>query len=158
MTAPTPRGRMSTKRRQHIFTENSKAHNLAPCCLCGRLIHRHNDVWIVEHKCALGLLGSDSNPNCAPAHEDCRRVKDKDDLSRIAKAKRQEAAGVAVKGGQHRNLSAAQVSNMGHAHIHSPENSGILSSKRSLRVPAGVAYNWQLRRYVRAGWDRTEGL
>ena len=29
--------------------------------------------------------------NCAPAHEHCRRVKDKDDVGRITKAKRQKA-------------------------------------------------------------------
>lgn len=136
MTAPTPRGRMSSKRRQHIFSENSTAHNLAPCCICGRLIHRHNDVWIVEHKRALGLLGSDSNPNCAPAHETCRREKDKEDLARIAKAKRQEAAGVAAKD----NLSQEQV----------------IRARRGLNVPAGVVYDWKQRRYVATSSEVTQ--
>ena len=94
---PTPRGRMSTRRRQAIFTEHATAHNVAPCCLCGEPIHRHNDTWIVEHKRALGLLGPDTNPNCAPAHEDCRRAKDKQDVGRIAKAKRQQTAGAKVE-------------------------------------------------------------
>jgi 5-methylcytosine-specific restriction endonuclease McrA len=84
---------MSQKRRQAIFSERCTGHNVAPCCLCGQPIHRHTDQWIIEHKRALGLLGSDANPNCAPAHEACRRQKDKQDLARIAKAKRQADAG-----------------------------------------------------------------
>jgi hypothetical protein len=93
MPEPTPRGRMSPRRRQAIFTEHATAHNVAPCCLCGRPIHRHNDQWIIEHKRALGLLGRDVNTNCGPAHEDCRRAKDKRDLGMMAKAKRQADAG-----------------------------------------------------------------
>jgi hypothetical protein len=93
MTANTPRARMSANRRQAIFTEHATAHNVAPCCLCGEPIHRHNDQWIIEHKRALGLLGPDVNTNCAPAHENRRRVKDKQDIGMIAKAKRQAHAG-----------------------------------------------------------------
>jgi hypothetical protein len=92
-TAPTVRRPMSQRRRQAIFTEHATKHNIAPCCLCGQPIHRHNDQWIVEHKRALGLLGLDVNTNCAPAHEDCRRVKDKQDVGMMAKAKRQAEAG-----------------------------------------------------------------
>jgi hypothetical protein len=90
---PTPRRPMSRKRRHAIFTEHATSHNVAPCCLCGQPIHRHHHRWIIEHKRALGLLGPDTNPNCAPAHEGCRRVKDKQDVGRIAKAKRQADAG-----------------------------------------------------------------
>ncbi len=46
-----------------------------------------------QHKRALGLLGPDTNPNCAPAHEDCRREKDRQDVGMMAKAKRQADAG-----------------------------------------------------------------
>lgn len=95
--AATPRRPMSAKRRQAIFTEHATAHNVAPCCLCGRPIHRHNDQWIIEHMRALGLLGPDTNTNCAPAHEDCRRVKDKQDIGMMAKAKRQTDAGARKK-------------------------------------------------------------
>ncbi len=87
---PTPRGRMSAKRRHHIFSENCTAHHVAPCCLCGQPIHRHNDQWIIEHKRALGLLGKDTNTNCAPAHVACATEKThKHDLPMIRKAKRQ---------------------------------------------------------------------
>jgi hypothetical protein len=65
---------MADKRRQHIFSENCTAHNVAPCCICGKPIHRHDDRWIVEHERALALLG-DVNTNCGPAHYDCAQVK-----------------------------------------------------------------------------------
>jgi hypothetical protein len=91
-TENTPRGRMSQRRRQHIFSENCTAHNIAPCCICGDPIHRHDDKWIIEHKRALGLLGPDTNTNCGPAHFDCAQVKTHtQDLPRIRKAKRQQA-------------------------------------------------------------------
>ena len=35
--------------------------------------------------------------NCAPAHEKCRRIKDKDDVARIAKAKRVKAIHLGIK-------------------------------------------------------------
>lgn len=81
---------MSAKRRHHIFSERSTAHHVAPCCICGKPIHRHHDRWIIEHIRALGLLGRDTNANCAPAHYDCAQVKTAtQDLPMIAKAKRQ---------------------------------------------------------------------
>lgn len=92
MTANTPRARMSSKRRQAIFSENCTAHNVAPCCLCGEPIRRHEDRWIIEHKRALALLGRDVNTNCSPAHFKCAEVKTHtQDLPRIRKAKRQQA-------------------------------------------------------------------
>jgi hypothetical protein len=93
MTENTPRARMSPQRRQHIFSENCTAHNVAPCCICGDPIHRHSDRWIIEHKRALALLGPDTNTNCGPAHFACAQVKThKQDLPRIRKAKRQQRA------------------------------------------------------------------
>jgi hypothetical protein len=89
MTQNTPRLRMSSKRRHHIFTEHCTAHNVAPCCVCGDPIHRHKDRWIVEHIRPLALLGDDSNPNCAPAHYLCGIAKTAREARIIAKAKRQ---------------------------------------------------------------------
>jgi len=119
MIPATPRERMSQKRRQAIFTEHCTGHNIAPCCLCGRPIHRHADKWTVEHMRALGLLGRDVNTNCAPAHEECRRAKDRADLARIAKAKRQANAGMKKE-----------------------------KSARGFQAPAGYSYDWRQRRYV----------
>lgn len=90
MITATPRKRMSQKRRQAIFTEHCTAHHLAPCCVCGRPVHRHKDRWIIEHIRPLALLGDDINTNCAPAHYECGLVKTHtEDLRRIRKAKRQ---------------------------------------------------------------------
>lgn len=92
MPENTPRKRMSQKRRQAIFTEHCTAHHIAPCCVCGLPIHRHNDRWIIEHIRPLALLGDDINTNCAPAHYECALVKTHtEDLPRIRKAKRQQA-------------------------------------------------------------------
>lgn len=118
--SPTPRRAMSKKRRQHIFSDHCTGHNIAPCCLCGRPIHRHNDQWTVEHIRALGLLGEDVNSNCAPAHEACRREKDKADLALIAKAKRAARAGAKKE-----------------------------KPARGFQAPAGFKYDWRQRRYVR---------
>ena len=124
MTTNTPRRRMSRERRHHIFTENCTAHNVAPCCLCGRPIHRTNDRWIIEHKRALALLGKDTNPNCGPAHYDCAMVKTHtEDLPRIRKAKRQQVAAL-PRQEQERS--------------------------RGLRKPAGAVFDWKRGRYVAA--------
>jgi hypothetical protein len=124
MTANTPRGRMSPQRRQHIFSENCTAHNVAPCCLCGLPIHRQNDRWIIEHKRALALLGPDTNTNCGPAHFACAEEKThKQDLPRIRKAKGQQA-------------KCVQVANL-----------ATRSKAPGFTVPAGVAYDWKQRRY-----------
>ena len=131
---------MSQKCRQHIFGEHCTANNIAPCCLCGQPIHRHNDQWTIEHLIALGLLGPDLNSNCAPAHEACRRQKDKIDVARIAKAKRQAEAGMP------RNMR----------HTYSPQGMAIMTTPetkkpaRGFQAPAGVKYDWRQRRYVKA--------
>lgn len=120
MTENTPRARMSAKRRQAIFTEHCTDHNVAPCCLCGEPVHRHSDRWIIEHKRALGLLGPDVNTNCGPAHFKCAEVKTHtQDLPRIRKAKRQQA-----------------------------RHEGTKKPARGFQVPAGVLFDWRLRRYV----------
>lgn len=117
-TANTPRQRMPAARRHHIFSENCTAHDVAPCCICGRPVHRYDDKWIIEHKRALGLLGADTNTNCGPAHEACAKVKTyRQDLPAIAKAKRQQQAGAK-------------------------------KAKRGFKVPAGAVCDWTRRRYV----------
>ncbi|HEV2898830.1 MAG TPA: hypothetical protein VGX71_13540 [Pseudaminobacter sp.] len=118
MTANTPRARMSEKRRQHIFSENCTAHNVAPCCICGDPVHRHNDRWIIEHKRALALLGPDTNTNCGPAHFACAQVKThKQDLPMVRKAKRQQEAGKK-------------------------------KPRKGFTVPVGATYDWKRRRYT----------
>lgn len=67
------------------------------CVLCKQPIDGVRDKWIVEHMRALGLGGPDTDDNCGPAHEACRRIKDKDDVSRIAAAKRAKIKHLGIK-------------------------------------------------------------
>lgn len=89
----TPRGPMGQMRRLRIW----EAHK-GVCILCGAKIDGVREKWIVEHVRALVLGGADDDSNCAPAHEDCRRVKDKADVKSAAKAKRMKAKHLGIKG------------------------------------------------------------
>lgn len=111
---------MSAKRRQAIFSEHCTGHNVAPCCLCGEPIRRHEDRWIIEHMRALALLGRDVNTNCGPAHFKCAEVKTHSlDLPRIRKAKRQQA-----------------------------RHEGTKKPARRFQNPAGFVYDWRRRQYA----------
>lgn len=92
MTEPTPRRSMSRKRRQYIFTLHCTEPDVATCCVCSEVIHRSRDRWIVEHVRPLGLLGEDTDANCAPAHYLCGIAKTATDARTMAKAKRQAKA------------------------------------------------------------------
>ena len=87
----TPRKPMSPMQRLRIFEEHGGI-----CCLCDRKIQA-GEKWIVEHPRALGLGGTDTDENKRPAHESCRRVKDKADVTAIAKAKRIKARHLGIK-------------------------------------------------------------
>jgi hypothetical protein len=76
---------MSPMRRLRIFEAHA-----GRCVLCEQRI-KAGDTWTVEHIRPLGLGGEDEDYNCGPAHEACRRLKDKTDLASIAKAKRIKA-------------------------------------------------------------------
>lgn len=87
----TPRKGMSPMQRLQIFEKHNGI-----CCLCERKIQA-GEKWIVEHPRALGLGGADTDENKRPAHESCRRVKDKADVTAIAKAKRMKARHLGIK-------------------------------------------------------------
>lgn len=89
------------------------------CILCDRKIDGVREKWIVEHKRALGLGGEDTDANCGPAHEDCRRAKDKIDVPAIAKAKRNKQRHLGIK------------------------------KRPSFQKPPGVRYDWKAGRYVK---------
>lgn len=55
------------------------------------------EKWTIEHLRALGLGGDDSDANTAPAHERCRRTKDKADIKSISKAKRMKAKAIGIR-------------------------------------------------------------
>ena len=101
----TKRGSMSETRRLRIW----EAHR-GMCCLCGEKIDGVREKWTIEHLRALGLGGEDVDSNCRPAHEDCRRIKDKDDVSRISKAKRQKANHIGIKKPKGRPMPGSKAS------------------------------------------------
>jgi 5-methylcytosine-specific restriction endonuclease McrA len=88
----TKRKPMSTMRRLRIW----EAHG-GICILCARKIDGTREKWIVEHVRALVLGGADDDANCRPAHEDCRRIKDKVDVAMGAKAKRIKARHLGIR-------------------------------------------------------------
>jgi 5-methylcytosine-specific restriction enzyme A len=88
----TPRRAMSQTRRLRIWEADKGI-----CILCEHKIDGVREAWIVEHKIALGLGGADTDDNCGPAHEHCRREKDKIDVPMIAKAKRMKARHLGIK-------------------------------------------------------------
>jgi len=53
--------------------------------------------WDVEHIRPLALAGADDDANMAPAHAKCHATKTADDVSRIAKAKRQKAQHLGIR-------------------------------------------------------------
>lgn len=83
---------MTPARRLRIF----EAHG-GKCCLCDNRIDGVREPWTVEHLIALGLGSADEDANCGPAHEACRREKDKIDIAAIAKAKRVKQRHIGLK-------------------------------------------------------------
>lgn len=75
---PTKRKAMNKARRTRIFLSRNGV-----CCLCNVQI-RDGEPWIIEHPEAVNLGGSDNDADLWPAHETCRRVKDKADRKLIA--------------------------------------------------------------------------
>lgn len=76
---------LTAKERIELF----RAHD-GICCICGGKI-QVGEAWIDEHQRALALGGSNDLENRGPAHVKCAKVKTKDDMGMIAKAKRMEA-------------------------------------------------------------------
>lgn len=87
----TPRRPMTGLQRLRIFENHGGI-----CCLCDTKI-KVGERWIIEHPRALGLGGSDTDDNKAPAHESCRRIKDKVDVANIARAKRRKAKHLGIR-------------------------------------------------------------
>lgn len=88
----TPRKPLTPTQRLRLF----EAHK-GTCALCGREI-RSGEKWIDEHLRALGLGGSNDLDNRAPVHVACAKAKtDKEDIPRIAKAKRSKMAALGIK-------------------------------------------------------------
>lgn len=87
----TPRKPLTPTQRLRLF----EAHK-GVCCCCGLYI-KAGERWIDEHIIPLALGGTNDLENRAPAHEKCAALKTKDDMERIAKAKRQKRAHLGIK-------------------------------------------------------------
>lgn len=80
------------------------------CVICGRAI-RSGEKWIDEHIRALGLGGSNDPENRGPAHETCAATKTrKEDMPRIAKAKRQKRKLLGIKKPKGRPIAGSRAS------------------------------------------------
>jgi len=88
----TKRGAMSPARRLRIFEQHKGI-----CVLCSVKIDGVREPWIIEHLTCLGLGGADDDKNTGPAHEACRRDKDKLDVKAIAKAKRNKQRHLGIR-------------------------------------------------------------
>ena len=88
----TKRKSMSRARRLRIWETGQ-----GRCVVCGLPIDGVRENWIVEHIRPLALGGEDTDKNCGPAHEHCARTKTENDVSMIAKAKRQKAGHLGIK-------------------------------------------------------------
>lgn len=88
----TPRKPLTPTQRLKLF----EAHK-GICGICGQQI-RSGEKWIDEHLRALALGGSNDLENRAPVHVACAATKTaKEDLPRIAKAKRQKMRSLGIK-------------------------------------------------------------
>lgn len=87
----TPRKPLTPTQRLRLFEEYKGI-----CVLCTNKIHA-GEPWRDEHLRALGLAGTNAWDNRAPVHIKCAKIKDKDDLPRIAKAKRQKMSAFGMK-------------------------------------------------------------
>jgi 5-methylcytosine-specific restriction enzyme A len=67
------------------------------CHLCGGKIDGAREAWELEHLVAHALNGDDSDENLRPAHVACHKAKTKEDVARIAKAKRVHAKHIGAK-------------------------------------------------------------
>lgn len=88
----TARLAMGRARRLRIW----EAHK-GICVLCKLKIDGVREKWTIEHILALVLGGTDTDDNCGPAHETCRRAKDKNDLRDAAKCKRIKMRHIGIK-------------------------------------------------------------
>lgn len=88
----TTRLRMTPTRTLRAW-ERTKGH----CVICTERIDGTKQPWFVEHIRALELGGADDDQNLGPAHYSCKPVKDAEDHSRAAAAKRAKRAELGIR-------------------------------------------------------------
>lgn len=98
------RKNLAPSQRQKMFDDH-----IGICVICGFGID-HTERWRDEHIRPLALGGSNELSNRGPAHERCSMGKDKTDVRRIAKAKRQRSKHLGIKK-QSRPMPGTRASN-----------------------------------------------
>lgn len=124
----TERKPLTPRQRLKLFE-----HFKGVCQLCKTQI-RSGDKWRDEHMRALGLGGTNEWDNRAPVHEHCAKDKDKDDLPRIAKAKRQKMAALGIK-----SPSSRPIASRGFAKAEKPPRNGAVKIVKN-RLPPRPIY------------------
>ena len=99
-----PRRSLSTKDRARIFAAND-----ATCHLCGGKIGV-GEAWEVEHVIAWELSRDDSDENLRPAHVKCHKVKTRQDMADIGRARRVHAKHIGAKAPSRRPLPGGRSS------------------------------------------------
>ena len=90
----TARKRLTPTQRLRIWERDK-----GMCCLCPRKIDGVRELWIIEHKRALELGGTDTEDNMGPAHKGCADKKTNGpngDHAMAAKAKRNKRAALGL--------------------------------------------------------------
>ena len=87
----TPRKPLTPTQRLKLF----EAHK-GICVLCSKEI-KSGEKWVDEHIRPLALGGSNDLENRRPVHVACANIKTPQDLSQIAKAKRQKKSALGIK-------------------------------------------------------------
>lgn len=87
----TPRKPLTPTQRLKLFEDHKGI-----CGICEQQI-QVGEKWRDEHLRPLGLAGGNEWKNRAPVHIKCAEGKDKEDIPRIAKAKRQKMAALGIK-------------------------------------------------------------
>lgn len=95
----TARRHISTTARVRLFAQHE-----GRCHLCGQKIDGVRERWEVEHVIALELGGSDTPDNWAPAHVQCHKVKTRQDMADIGRARRVHAKHIGAKAPSRRPL------------------------------------------------------
>ncbi len=88
----------TTQRQKFTPTKRLSIYELhkGVCYLCDRQI-KSGERWIIEHKTALALGGTNDLNNLAPVHVACAKAKtENEDIPRIAKAKRSKMAALGI--------------------------------------------------------------
>ena len=81
----TDRKRFTAKFRREFFAKHNGV-----CSICNGRVDPRTEAFEIEHTNPLALTGTNDDDNLTLVHSKCHKSKTRDDVARIAKAKRQE--------------------------------------------------------------------